>query len=66
MKVEGKEVNQAIENIKPCFLGAAKCNEDETITFKHLASSLSKNWLWKKEEIKLLKETIIKNRNNNK
>jgi len=65
MKVEGKEVNQAIQDMKGFCHNIMGCS-DEIITFKHLANGLTKNWLWRKEEIKLLKETIIINRKNKK
>ena len=61
MKVEGKEINQAIQDMKGFCRNIIGCS-DGIYTFKHVASGLIKNWLWKKEEIKLLKETIIKNR----
>ena len=64
MIVEGKEVNQAMHDIKAYGRYIFRC-EDRMITFKHLANSLIKNWLWNKDEVKLLKQTIINNRKAN-
>lgn len=61
MIVEGKEVNQALKDMKGFASGIMGCS-DKIYTFKHLANSLLKNWLWRKDEIKLLKQTIINNR----
>jgi len=61
MIVDGKEVNKAMHDIKAFGRYIFRC-ENKSITFKHLANSLIKNWSWKKDEVKLLKETILKNR----
>jgi len=64
MIVEGKEVDQAMQDMKGFCRNIMGCS-DKIYTFKHLANSLIKNWLWRKDEVKLLKETIIKNRKAN-